>query len=101
MFLRALRGSGIDPLNAADLIEHANTIHALQWPRVFRRWQQYLIATGDTVPPRSVLDIINRVQMFEGSRGRAFPVKLAQADDALQAWHTFRMAPEQSDVISV
>jgi hypothetical protein len=89
LFARALQDSGIDPLNVADVVRHANAIHALQWPKVFESWQAHLKDVKEVKLPVSPLEIMEKVLQ---SRERHEPGRIFK--DTLAAWQWFRRGAE-------
>jgi hypothetical protein len=90
LFARLLQDSGIDPLNVADVVRHANAIQALQWPKVFASWQaHHLKDRTEAELPVSPLEIVETVLQSQNRRGEAQLFK-----DALAAWQWFRKGAE-------
>lgn len=90
LFARLLQDSGIDPLNVADVVRHANAIQALQWPKVFASWQaHHLKDRNEAELPVSPLEIVETVLQSQNRRGEAQLFK-----DALAAWQWFRKGAE-------
>jgi hypothetical protein len=92
LFARLLQDSGIDPLNVADVVRHANAIQALQWPKVFASWQRHLKDRKEAKLPVSPLEIVEKVLQLQERHGEA------QSKDALAAWQRFRKPPKHSAV---
>jgi hypothetical protein len=83
--VQLLFAGGVDPFNVSDATKYANVIHALQWPRIFKRWSELQAADPTARLPVKPLDLIDRILDFEK---RSFGD--ARFPDALAAWRWFR-----------